>query len=191
MATTLSATVPDVYADKATAGTVADNVVANGTVIVADGVATVTGAGYLEAPDSTDLDQTGKMTIFAKVYVEGSGNAGLVDKRESATSAAGRTYGVFVQNGTTLGAGLTDDISTEGYLDNGAWREVALVIDHDENGWLNYELLVSKNESTATATDFVSMHKKRTNARARTGTTGKSTTRTTNARARTGTTRWS
>ena len=151
----------DVYADKATAGTVADNVVANGTVIVADGVATVTGAGYLEAPDSADLDQTGKMTIFAKVYVEGNGNAGLVDKRESATSAAGRTYGVFVQNGTTLGAGLTDDISTEGHLDNGVWREVALVIDHDENGWLNYELFVSKNESTATADDFVSMHKKR------------------------------
>lgn len=161
--------------DKATGGTIKDDLTKkteSGIAIdYANGTATFTDNGALVASgNSADLSQTGAMTLFARVKVTGSTSrktVGLVDKRGN----KGTDYGLTINTqenlifGTYMGttertmSDFTGQAPTDALND---WREIAVVISRDSRGYLEYELLMSKNTATNNGEDFVTIYKKRT-----------------------------
>lgn len=156
-----------VLKDKATAGQVNDDLTEQNNdtetnVVIADGVATITGNGYLKAGGSSvDLNQTGKMTIFIRAYVDGldgTEKTGFIDKRSKATYQYGLTLGsinstkvcqtVFDSNN-----GSTVNQYSDKKTPQGEWREYAIVVD-GEAGQITHTLYRSTGATTNQATDF-------------------------------------
>lgn len=149
--------------DKAEKGTTEDNLALRGTD-AATNITFVTDANTgrqyaqfkgkdtsLFAAASEDISQTGAMTVFVRLKA-GNGNHGIID-------AGGSVYRLTKDSGIIkkfiTNANYGNDWYPGNQLDGSVWREVALVIDKNEYGIVNYKLLVSKGEGTTAGSDFI------------------------------------
>jgi len=163
----------EVYKDKAPAGSTKDNLsvatgsVNTGEVVIENGIATITGDKALMAADAADLDQTGKMTVFTRIKFDdseigASNDTGIFDKRINSSDPA-KVYSLFAtKNGTkyNLNFNMRTPDATEVWVDmNNAlekaqWRELAVVVDHNENGYLTYKVYISKSTAAISGNDY-------------------------------------
>ena len=160
-----------VWEDKATGGTVEDNlrIITSADTsnpcqapTVANGVVAFEGkGGGLRAEDSPDLDITGEMTIYIRVNVWGSTGYDLLNK-SSQTGTPG--YLVHAGQDTTvlqLTHGENEpqiwrgDVMAKG---ENVWRELAFVVSRDEtSGNLIMQGYQSKDAAVQLGDDFVAM----------------------------------
>ena len=155
-------------ADKATGGSIADNLKVNDSdnVAIKNGTATITGAGALYAQDSEEISPTEELTVFFRAKFSGfsSGTPSIVDKRSFNNSTGGenRSFGVYAENGrfcTTFtaepGSGSRNNAVSSVSIAEDTWNEYALVIRKGSDGYLDSYLYMSKEAYTYSEDDFV------------------------------------
>lgn len=152
-------------ADKATAGSVQDTLVAaansdvDSKVVVADGMATITGDGALMAVDSADISPTKGLTVFFKAKFSGSASGlfSIIDKRSfSSTPTYGeqRAFGIYADTTkNTMTGVLSSSAGPDTELPKDEWREFAMTFSF-KNGMVTKRLYVSNGESTGSGDDF-------------------------------------
>ena len=132
------------------------NATPTGAVTLSDGKATITGDGYLRAA-AAGLNITDSMTVFVRAKVDKLDWYKLLSKRSGSN---GYEFGTYPPNGMMLT--YKENFFANNSIVADEWREMAIVVNKDEDGFYNYEFLMSKNEATADGGDFVSYVKRRT-----------------------------
>lgn len=131
-------------------------------VSISDGVATIRDNGYLKAA-AEGLNLTDSMTVFARVKIDKIGNnwGTLLSKYNDAGSKMDASHGYAVSLYPTaagLMAAFKQNLFMNYTLVNNEWREIALVFEKGEDGFFTNTIMVSKNEGTRDADDFVTYY---------------------------------
>lgn len=145
------------------------NVGTTGNVQVSNGQAIITGNGYLQAV-AAGLNVDESMTVFVRAKVDKLGWCTLLNKHYSDGSNVLNTKGYILslypqeegvpRNGTMLR--YKENYFTHDSMVAGEWREMAIVVNKDQEGFYTYKFLMSKNEATADGNDFVTYYTRKT-----------------------------
>ena len=140
-----------------------------GNVAISNGQATITQNGYLQAT-AAGLNVSESMTVFVRVKVDKIGWNTLLHKHymEGSTADTSRGYSLSLYpnqesvryNGTMLR--YRENYFTHDSMVADEWREMAIVVNKDEEGFYTYKFLMSKNEATEDGNDFVTYYTRKT-----------------------------